>query len=370
MKTSLIELIRHAAGVGASDIHVGLNQNPKIRIHSHLLDAEGFAVVTPERMEAYLREVTPEPKLERFFKEKEMDYSFVVEGVGSCRSNLFFQRGNPGMAIRILPSRIWTFEELGLDAEMMRRMADRPTGLVLVTGATGSGKTTTLASLVEYVNTTRPCHIITVEDPVEFVFEGKKAKIDQREVGLDTHSFTGALKYILRQDPDVVLIGEMRDLETIETALNVAETGHLVFATLHTSDTIQTINRVIDVFPEHKQRQVRTQLSFVLNAVLSQRLVPSSCGTGRALCAEIMIVNSAIRSMIRDEKVHQIYSFLQTSKESGMKTMNQSLADLVLAKKVDLEEAVHFSNDPDEMIRLVEEAAPAEKKKGFMGRRS
>lgn len=352
MAIALFDLIEEAAEKGSSDVHVGMHQRPKIRLHSKLIDTD-HEVTTPEIMERYLREITPPERLKKFYEIKEMDFSFVRKTAGSCRVNLSFERNSPNMAIRILPSTIWSFEQCGYSIPLLKKLADAPTGLILVTGATGSGKTTTLASMVDYINSTRPCHIITVEDPIEFMHTNKKAKIDQREVGQDTQSFTGALKYILRQDPDVVLIGEMRDLETIETALNVAETGHLVMATLHTSDATQTVNRVVDVFPEHKQHQVRVQLSFVLNAVLSQRLVPSSDGK-RILSSEVMIATAAVRAMIRDEKIHQIYSSIQTGSKEGMHTMNHSLMNHVMNGKIKLEEAILYSSNVEELLNLIE----------------
>jgi len=351
-ENKLMEVLRAAAQRKASDVHVALHQRPKIRIDSRLLDTD-FDVVSESMLESFLEEVTSSEKLQTFKKTKEMDFSFNPNGVGFCRGNLYYQRGKMGLAIRLLPSRIWSFEDCGHPEGILTRLCEAPTGLVLVTGATGSGKTTTMASMVDHVNQTRPCHIITLEDPIEYMFENKMAKVDQREIGRDTESFSGALKYILRQDPDIVLIGEMRDHETMEAALNIAETGHLVMATLHTTDAIQTINRIIDVFPDYKQHQVRVQLSFVLNAVLCQRLIPKTDG-GRVMALEIMIANQAIRSMIRDGKTHLIYSAIQTGKREGMKSMNQSLADLIMEEKIPLDEAANFSSDVRELLDLVQ----------------
>ena len=349
-QTKLLDIITFAATKKASDVHITFNHRPRIRIDSELIETE-FEIVTESLAKSFLEEVTSPEQRETFRAAKELDFSFEVKGAGFCRVNAFYQRNQVGMAVRILPSSIWSFEECGLPAEALKRLADAPAGLVLVTGATGSGKTTTLASMVEYINQVRPCHIVTVEDPIEYVYKSRMAIIDQREVYKDTASFGSALKYILRQDPDVVLVGEMRDLETIETALNVAETGHLVLATLHTSDAVQTINRIVDVFPEHKQQQVRIQLSFVLNAVLCQRLVPR-VGQGRALAWELMIANTPIRAMIREQKTHQIYSVIQTGKAEGMKTMNQSLADLVQQEEIIAEQALHYSSNTDELVDL------------------
>ena len=347
----LIDIIASAAKMGSSDVHICVGLKPRIRIDSKLVDSE-FEVVTEEMVEAYLREVTTTERIDRFMKEKELDFSFGHPEIGRFRVNAFFQRNSLALAIRILPVKMWQFSDIGMPPLLMQDLASAPTGLVLCTGATGSGKTTTLASMINFIIKTRHCHIVTVEDPIEFIYKHDKATIHQREVGTDTMSFGNSLKHVLRQDPDVILIGEMRDLETIEAALTVAETGHLVFATLHTSDAVQTINRVIDVFPENKQRQVRTQLSFVINAVLSQRLLPHASGKGRVLAAEILIANPAVRSMIREEKAHQIYSMLQTGMKEGMKTFNQSLAELYHDKKITIEEAMSATNSPEELARL------------------
>ena len=347
----LIDIIANAAKLGSSDVHLCAGIKPKIRIDSRLVDAE-FDVVSNETLNQYLEEVIPPERFEEFKREKELDYSFGHPEIGRFRVNVYYQRGSIGMAIRILPNKMWTFADIGLPPLLMQDMASAPTGLVLITGATGSGKTTTLASMVNFILKTRHCHIVTIEDPIELVFKHDKATIHQREVGTDTHSFAQALKHVLRQDPDVILVGEMRDLETIETAMTVAETGHLVFATLHTSDAVPTINRIIDVFPEHKQLQVRTQLSFILNGVMSQRLIPHASGKGRVLAAEIMMATPAVRSMIREQKVHQIYSIIQTGMKEGMRTFNQSLADLYHDKKITIEEAMNNSNSPDELCWL------------------
>ncbi len=347
---NLYDIIKYAIDRGASDIHLGAGLCPKIRIDSDLIDTD-FSPTDDAAIRSLMGEVLTPERMTVFNEKREYDFSFHDQEVGSFRVNLFMQKGQIGVAVRILPSRIWSFEECGLPGKQLKQFADAPNGLLLVTGATGSGKTTTLAAMVEHINQTKPCHIITIEDPIEFVFTNSKSKIDQREIGRDTDSFYGALRYVLRQDPDVVLIGEMRDPETIETALAVAETGHLVMATLHTSDSISTINRIIDVFPEHKQQQVRTQLSFVLNAVIAQRLVPK-IGGGRNLVHETLIANSAVRSMIRDEKVHQIYSILQTGKKAGMQSMNQSLADLILAGKANMEDVMKHSSNIEELMDL------------------
>ena len=278
-----------------------------------------------------------------------------MEGAGRFRMNLFKQRGWVGAAIRLIPFQIPTFEELGLP-KVVTKLASLPKGLVLVTGPTGSGKSTTLASIIEKINDHRHCHIITIEDPIEYIHENKKSIVNQREVGSDTHSFAHALRYILREDPDVILVGEMRDLETVGMTLLSAETGHLVFATLHTSDAVQTINRIIDIFPAHQQSQVRAQLSFVLQAVISQQLIPKREGKGRVLAAEIMIANPAIRALIREEKAHQIYSVLQTSGGLGMQTMNQTFFELYQRSLISYEQALARTTEPDDLERIFKQA--------------
>ncbi len=352
MPDSLMDVIVFGAEKRASDVHLGVGIRPLIRVDSLLVET-AFDVVTPEMIERYLKEIIPQDRLNEFEQAKELDFAFGRRDIGRFRVNVFYQRGTVGMAIRILPSAIRSFEECGLPSRLMQELASQPAGLVLVTGATGSGKTTTLAAFIDYIAKTRSCHIVTVEDPIEFVFRHDKAKIDQREIGSDTRSFADSLKHVLRQDPDVILVGEMRDLETIQMALTVAETGHLVLATLHTSDAVQTINRVIDVFPAHQQQQVRTQFSFVLNAVISLRLIIHASGQGRILASEILLATPAVRSMIRDSKAHQIYSVMQTSMKEGMKTMNQHLSELVQAKKLLIEDAINESMHPAELCELV-----------------
>jgi twitching motility protein PilT len=277
--------------------------------------------------------------------------SFGIGGLGRFRTNVFMQRGAVGAVLRVIPYEIKGFRELGLPEDLCAMIASFPKGLVLVTGATGSGKSTTLAAMIDYVNRTRNEHIITIEDPIEFVHKNKCCLVNQREVGSDTHGFKNALKTVLRQDPDVVLIGEMRDMETIEAALVLAETGHLTFGTLHTSDCVQTINRIIDVFPAYQQQQVRTQLSFVLMAVFCQQLLPKADGRGRCLAAEMMIVNAAVRSLIRDDKAHQIYSVIQTGGKQGMMTMNQALFNLVQKRQCSYEDALERTSDVDDFKR-------------------
>lgn len=344
------ELARVLVENDGSDVHITAGSRPKIRIHGELLDTN-YDILDPETTQRLLYSVLDNEQVARFEKNWELDLSFGIQGLGRFRTNVFLQRGAVGGVLRIIPYEIKGFKELGLPEKVCTNLCELPKGLILVTGATGSGKSTTLAAMVDLINQTRYHHIITVEDPIEFIHTNKNCLLNQREVGADTKGFTPALRAILRQDPDVVLIGEMRDMETIESALTIAETGHLSFATLHTSDCAQTINRIIDVFPAHQQQQIRTQLSFVLQAVFCQQLLPK-IGGGRVLCSEVMVVNSAIRSLIRDDKVHQVYSQIQTGGRLGMKTMNQSLFELVMSKKISKEEAVLRTTDLEDLNRM------------------
>src|SRR6185369_11657720 len=285
--------------------------------------------------------------------ENELDLSFGVKGLSRFRGNIFVQRGAVAGVFRVIPYKILTFEDLGLPP-VCKELCDKKRGLILVTGPTGSGKSTTLASMIDRINTERHDHIVTIEDPIEYLHPHKGCLVNQREVGADTKAFKNALKYVLRQDPDVVLVGELRDLETIEAALTLAETGHLCFATLHTNSCVQTINRIIDVFPPYQQTQVRTQLSFVLEGVLSQILIPKATGTGRALCLEVMVPNPAIRNLIREDKIHQIYSQMQVGQDKfGMQTLNQSLLTLYTKRQISLEDAMGRSSDPDELKQMI-----------------
>jgi twitching motility protein PilT len=292
----------------------------------------------------------------RFEENLELDFSFGISGLGRFRTNVFRQRGAIGAVLRLIPYEVKDMDELGLPRMLCERLCSLPKGLVLVTGPTGSGKSTTLAAMIDFINVTRHDHVVTVEDPIEFLHRNKNCLFNQREVGTDTHSFTDALRSVLRQDPDVVLIGEMRDVETIDAALTISETGHLTFATLHTSDAVQTINRIVDVFPSHQQQQVRTLLSFTLQAVFCQQLIPSADGKGRVLGCEIMVANAAIRSLIRDDKVHQMYSIIQTSGKLGMQTMNRSLYELQSRGKITHEEALSRTSDPEDLRRMTETA--------------
>ena len=351
MPKDIQNLLKLMVEKGASDLHVSANWPAHIRIDEKLVPVDD-RVLSAEDIKSLVYGLLNKQQIEKFERDLELDLSFDLGGVSRYRVNVFKQRGAVGTSIRLIPYRIWSFEECGLPVNVSVSLCKKPKGLVLVTGATGSGKSTSLASMIDWINMDRPCHIITIEDPIEFVHSNKKAMIDQREVHTDTHTFPAALKHVLRQDPDVILIGEMRDLETIESALIIAETGHLVFATLHTSDCVQTINRIVDVFPAHQQQQIRTQLSFVLIGVLSQQLIPKVGGKGRCLGIEILLANPAIRSLIRESKIHQIYSSIQTSQKEGMKTMNQSLYELYQKKLITYEEAFARTMDPEDLTRI------------------
>ena len=351
MPKDMGSLLKMMAEKGASDLHLTADWPAQIRIDEKLIAVDDHKL-TAEEVKGIVYGILTKQQIEKFERDLELDMAFELAKTARFRVNVFKQRGTVGASIRLIPYKIWSFEECGLPTAIATSLCKKPKGLVLVTGATGSGKSTSLASMVDWINNDRPCHIITIEDPIEFVHQNKKALIDQREVYSDTHTFPAALKHVLRQDPDVILIGEMRDLETVESALIIAETGHLVFATLHTSDCVQTINRIVDVFPSHQQQQIRTQLSFVLLGVISQQLIPKQGGKGRVLAAEVMIANAAIRSLIRESKVHQIYSTIQTSQKEGMKTMNQSLYDLYHKKSITYEDAFARTTDTDDLNRL------------------
>jgi len=342
---------------GASDLHITVGEPPKLRIDGDLQDASVDHVLTPKDTLQIAYSILTENQKTRFETESELDFSFGVQNLSRFRGNVFKQRGCVAMAIRQIPYEIHSIEELGLPP-VVKKLAERPRGLVLITGPTGSGKSTTLAAMLDKVNRERRGHIITIEDPIEFIHRHKNCTINQREVGADTESFAQALKYALRQDPDVILIGEMRDLETIGAALTIAETGHLVLATLHTNSAAESVNRIIDAFPAHQQSQVRAQLAFVLEGVVTQTLLPRSRGTGRVVAAEVMICTPAIRAVIRDEKIHQIYSLMQAGKKHGMQTMNDALQQLYMKGEVTLEEALKRSSDPNELLRAVGEPVP------------
>lgn len=350
-RSKIDQLLKLMVDKDASDLHIGVNAPPIIRIDERLQNTD-YGILSKESAKELIYSMLTANHIKKFEAEQELDFSFELSDMGRFRVNVFQQRGDISCSIRLIPFKIMSFEECGLPVETAKMLCRKPKGLVLVTGATGSGKSTTLASMVDHINNERPCHIVTIEDPIEFVHKNKKALVDQREVYQDTHSFSAALKHVLRQDPDVILIGEMRDLETIETALICAETGHLVFATLHTSDSVQTINRIIDVFPAYQQQQIRTQLSFVLIGIIAQQLIPKSTGKGRVLATETLIVNPAIRSLVRESKIHQVYSAIQTGQKEGMYTMNQSIYELHSKGKISYEDAFSRTLDPEDLSRL------------------
>jgi twitching motility protein PilT len=355
-RITLHQLLRVMIERGASDLHVTAGTPPQLRLDGSLVPLKTAPLSPIETKQLCYSVLTEEQKV-KFEKENELDLSFGVKGLSRFRANVYMQRGAVAGAFRSIPFKISTFDELGLPP-VVSELCGLPRGLVLVTGPTGSGKSTTLASMVDKINSETRQHIITIEDPIEFLHPNKLCVVNQREIGMDTTSFSKALKYVLRQDPDVVLVGEMRDLETIQSALTISETGHLVFATLHTNGAIQSINRIIDVFPPHSQSQVRAQLSFVLQAVISQILLPRSDAPGRAMACEVMIPNSAIRNLIREDKVHQIYSAMQTGQgRSGMQTMNQSLLNLYQRGMIPIEDALGRSPDPVELQSMLEGGA-------------
>ncbi|MEZ0229936.1 MAG: type IV pilus twitching motility protein PilT [Planctomycetota bacterium] len=353
---SVEELLQQLVERGGSDLHITAGAPPKIRIDGKLISTE-HPVLDPETTQKLIYSIHDNTQIARFEKDLELDMSFGIGGLGRFRTNVFMQRGAVGSVLRVIPYEIKSFRDLGLPEELCSQIASFNKGLVLVTGATGSGKSTTLAAMVDYVNRTRNEHIITIEDPIEFVHKNKCCLVNQREIGSDTHGFKNALRTVLRQDPDVVLVGEMRDMETIESALVLSETGHLTFGTLHTSDCVQTMNRMIDVFPAYQQQQVRTQLSFVLMAVFCQQLLAKADGRGRVMAAEIMVVNAAIRALIRDDKAHQIYSIIQTGGKAGMQTMNQALFVCVQKRLISYEDALERTSDPDDFKRTFQRIA-------------
>jgi len=337
---------------GASDLHITAGSHPVVRVHGSLVRLDQYPTLMPDQIRRMVYGILAQKQRERLEADLELDISYSLPGKARFRVNVYFQRDAIGAAFRMIPFEIKTLESLGLPTQVAD-LARLPRGLVLVTGPTGSGKSTTLASLVDIVNTERPCHIMTVEDPIEFLHRHKLAVVNQRELGQDTHSFAAALKHVLRQDPDVILVGEMRDLETISTALTAAETGHLVFATLHTQDAPQTMDRVIDVFPPHQQQQVRVQLASTIQGVVTQQLLPTADGTGRAAACEILVATPAVRNLIREAKIHQIYSAMQAGGRFGMQTMDQGLANLVRTGKVTFEAAEEQCHAPDELRRLL-----------------
>src|SRR5947199_3484422 len=328
-------------------------------MYGKILKSLADAVLTPKVTLSIAYTVNTENQKKRFEIENELDFSFGIQNLARFRGNCFKQRGCVSMVIRQIPFQIRTFEELNLP-KVIADLSDRPRGLILVTGPTGSGKSTTLAAMIDRVNRQMKGHIITIEDPIEFIHRHQSCIVNQREIGSDTKSFQASLKYALRQDPDVVLIGEMRDLETIQAGLTIAETGHLAFATLHTNSAAEAINRIIDVFPSHQQSQVRAQLAFCLEGVITQTLLPKAKGRGRAMAAEILVVTPAVRALIRDDKVHQIYSSMQAGKKFGMQTLNDALYQLYMNREVTADECLRVSGDPTEFQRMIGQLDPAD----------
>jgi twitching motility protein PilT len=352
LRYTIHQLLKVMVDKGASDMHITRASPPLLRIDGSVVPLK-LAPLSDEDTKELCYAALSEDQQAAFERKNELDLSFEVPGVSRFRANIFMQRGSVAGAFRQIPFKILSFDDLGLPA-VVSDIANKPRGLVLVTGPTGSGKSTTLASIIDKINSEQRLHIITIEDPIEYIHRHKLSVVNQREVGADTGSFKDALKYVLRQDPDVVLVGEMRDLETIEAALTIAETGHLVFATLHTNSAVSSINRIIDVFPAHQQSQVRAQLSFTLAAVMTQQLVPK-VGGGRVLAAEVMVPNPAIRNLIREDKLHQIYSQMQVGQgSSGMQTMNQTLYGLYQKRLITLDDAIAHAGDVDEMRAMIE----------------
>jgi twitching motility protein PilT len=356
MAATMHQLLKTLVDQGGSDLHVTTNSPPQIRIDGKMVPLQ-LPPMTAAETKQLIYGVLNENQKHRLEESLEVDFSFGVKGLARFRANVFFQRGAVAGAFRTIPWEMRNFKELGLP-DVVSSLCEKPRGLILVTGPTGSGKTTTLAAMLDKINSERHEHMVTIEDPIEYLHSHKKCLVNQRELHADTHSFPNALRSVLRQDPDIVLIGEMRDLETIESALRIAETGHLTFATLHTNSAAQTINRIIDVFPAHQQSQIRTQLSFVLEGILCQSLLPRATGHGRALALEILVPNSAIRNLIREDKIHQIYSAMQTGQtQFGMQTFNQSLATLYYKKQITLQLALSMSSHPDELQDMINRGA-------------
>src|SRR4051794_28798904 len=349
---NLRTLLEEMVSRNASDLHIVAGERPKLRVDGDITNASFDTELTPKDTLQIAYSVLTEQQKKRFELEDELDFSFGIQNLARFRGNVFKQRGCVSMVVRQIPFMIKTFDQLGLPGSIAK-MAEKPRGLVLVTGPTGSGKSTTLAAMIDKINRERKGHIITVEDPIEFIHKHQSCIINQREIGSDTKSFANALKYALREDPDIILVGEMRDLETIASTLTIAETGHLAFATLHTNSAAEAINRIIDVFPSHQQSQVRAQLAFVLEGIVTQTLLPKATGKGRAMAAEILVVTPAIRALIRDDKIHQIYSMMQSGKKYGMQTMNDALYNLYMSKTVTLEEVLRASHDQGELNRMI-----------------
>jgi twitching motility protein PilT len=352
LQVPIPELLGKLLEMNGSDLHLTAGTPPTVRVHGELERLQDYPALTPRALQGMIYAILPQKMRERFEQELELDMSYSLPGRARFRVNVYMQRDAVGAVFRVIPFDIKNLDELGLPP-VCADLARFPRGFVVVTGPTGSGKSTTLAGMVDVVNTERAGHIMTVEDPIEFLHKHKTCVVNQREIGADTHSFASALKHVLRQDPDVILVGEMRDLETISTAITAAETGHLVFATLHTQDAPQTIDRIIDVFPPHQQQQTRVQLSTTLQGVITQQLVPTTDGGGRVVAAEVMIATPGIRNLIREGKVHQIYSAMQAGGRYGMQTMDMSLASHVKAGRINQQMAFERCHDPEELQRLI-----------------
>src|SRR5215831_19047795 len=354
---TLPDLLKATLEARGSDLHLSIGSPPQVRVDGDLRPLEGTAVLSPEVTKALSYSVLTDSQKKKFEETWELDMAFGLRGVGRFRCNVFNQRGAVGAVFRLIPEKIRALEELGLPP-VLSELADRPRGLVLVTGPTGSGKSTTLAAMIDRVNQAKPVHILTIEDPIEYLHHHKTALVNQRELHADTQGFNQALRAALREDPDVVLVGEMRDLETMEAALKLAETGHLTMATLHTNSAAQTITRIIDAFPAHQQAQIRTQLSLVLEGIVCQALLPKASGSGRVAALEILTATPAIRNLIRDDKIHQIYGTMQAGQEKyGMQTMNQSLARHLEKKHVTRDLALSTSSNREELITILERGA-------------
>ncbi len=354
---TLPELLKKMTDMGGSDLHITTKSPPQVRVHGNLKPLEGYEMFTADETKRLAYSVLTDKQKHRFEEKLELDFSFGLKGMSRFRANLFNQKGAVGAVFRAIPYEILGFEKLGLPP-VIKDLCKKPRGLILVTGPTGSGKSTTLASMVDKINQDRHEHILTIEDPIEFLHEHKSCVVNQREVNADTHGFADALRTALRQDPDIVLVGEMRDLETIEMALRIAETGHLTFATLHTNSASSTINRIIDVFPAGQQGQIRTQLSLVLEGIMCQSLLPKADGKGRCMAMEVLVPNSAIRNLIREDKIHQIYSMMQTGQDKyGMQTFNQALATLFHKRKITIEQAMQRTSNADELKNLIDRGA-------------
>jgi twitching motility protein PilT len=352
MPPTLNQLLKSMVEQGGSDLHVTTNSPPQVRVDGHLKPLS-LPPMTPSETKQLAYSILTDNQKHRLEENLEIDLSFGIKGLARFRANIFHQRGAIAAVFRQIPYEIKGFRELGLPA-IVEKLCEKPRGLILVTGPTGSGKSTTLAAMIDKINRERAEHIVTIEDPVEYLHSHKRCIVNQREIHADTHGFSAALRSALRQDPDVVLVGEMRDLETVESALRIAETGHLTFATLHTNSAAQTINRIIDVFPAHQQGQIRAQLSLVLEGIVCQTLLPKAGGKGRAMAMEILIPNSAIRNLIREDKVHQIYGMMQAGQaKHGMQTFNQALAALYFKRLITLETALLRSSLPDELQEMI-----------------